>query len=314
MPRSLNPDDPKANHANTPPFYLDNEDPKRTPSVTARAIAFMREQVRAGRPFYVQASYYAVHLSIVCREQMLRKYEQKGAPDRGYTPAWAAMLEELDAGVGGLLQALDNLGVAENTYVVFMADNGGRDTLPGGDAAGTPPNFPLTGAKHSLYEGGIRVPFLVRGPKIRSGARCHTPVAGYDLLPTFYELAGGTAPLPEEVDGASLGALLRDPSRGRVPREPDGLIFHRPGHEFSALRQGDYKLLLFWRPDGTVRTRELYHFDPDPREEGRNVAAEHPDKADALQGILLTYLKSVNAETPKVLPAKKPAKNKNKKR
>jgi len=281
-----------------------------TPSVTARAVAFMREQVGAGRPFYVQASYYAVHLSVVCREQTLQKYRQKGAPDRGYTQAWAAMLEELDAGIGALLQCLDDLGIADNTYVVFTADNGGRGTVPGGDAAGTPPNFPLTGAKHSLYEGGIRVPFLVRGPKVPSGGCCHQPVAGYDLLPTFYELAGGRAPLPKDVDGASLGPLLRDPQAGRVTREPDALIFHRPGREFSALRQGDYKLLLFWRPDGTVRSRELYRFDPDPREEGRDRAAEHPERADALQRLLLTYLKSVHAETPEAGRAEKAAKKK----
>jgi len=314
MPASLNPDNPQAGHTNTPPFYLDNEDPKRTSTVTAKAIAFMREQVRAGRPFYVQASYYAVHLSVVCRAATLRKYEQKGPPDRGYTAAWAAMLEELDAGVGGLLQALDELGVAENTYVVFTGDNGGRDTVPGGDASRTPTNFPLTGAKHSLYEGGIRVPFLVRGPTVKPGACCHQPVAGYDLLRTFYELAGGTAPLPAEVDGGSLAGLLRDPSGGRVTREPDGLIFHRPGRAFSAIRQGEYKLMLFWRPDGTVRSRELYRFHPDPREDGRDLAAEHPDKADALQRLLLAYLKSVDAETPKAGPAKKAGKGKKKKK
>jgi len=314
MPQSLNPDNPKASHTNTPPHYIDNEDPKRTSTVTAKAIAFMREQVRAGRPFYVQASYYAVHLSVVCREQTLKRYQQKGQPDRGYTQAWAAMLEDLDVGVGRLLQCLDELGVADNTYVVFTGDNGGRGTLPGGDASGTPPNFPLTGAKHSLYEGGIRVPFMIRGPKVRPGSCCHTPVAGYDLLPTFYELAGGTAPLGDEIDGASICALLSDPSRGRVTRDPDALIFHRPGNGFSAIRQGDYKLMLFWRPDGQVRSRELYRFDPDPREEGRDLAAELPDKADTLQGLLLTYLKSVNAETPKAIPAKKAAKKPAKKK
>jgi len=126
--------------------------------------------------------------------------------------------------------------------------------------------------------------------------------------PTFYELAGGTAPLPDDVDDASICTLLNDPEKGRVMRDPDALIFHRPGRSFSAIRQGDYKLLLFWRRDGKVRTRELYRFDPDPREEGRDLAAERPDKADALQRLLLTYLKSVNAEIPKAIPLKKPAK------
>jgi len=303
MPKSLNPDNPKAGHGNTPPHYIDNEDPKRTSTITAKAIDFMRAQVRASRPFYVQASYFAVHLSVVCRQKTLEKYQQKGTPDRGYTHAWAAMLAELDAAVGQLLDTIDDLAIADNTYIVFTTDNGGRGTVPGGDASRTPTNFPLTGAKHSLYEGGIRVPFLVRGPRIDPGSHCHTPVAGYDLLPTFYNLAGGKAQLPEEVDGVSIRPLLTDPENGDVKRIPGGLIFHRPGRKFSAIRQGDYKLMLFWRPDGKVRTRELYKFDPDPREQDRNIAQTNPAKADQLQKILLKYLKSVNAETP--TPTKK---------
>lgn len=310
MPRSLNPDNPRASHSNTPPFYIDNEDPKRTPTVTSKAISFMRSQVRAGRPFYVQVSYYAVHLSVVCRNETLAKYQKKGRPDRGYTKAWAAMLDDLDAGIGRLLDSLDELGIADNTYVVFTADNGGRGTVPGGDTSSQATNYPLTGAKHSLYEGGIRVPFIVRGPQLQAGSCCHAPVAGYDLLPTFYELAGGNDALPDEIDGASLCPLLADPGKDRVTRDPDGLFFHRPGRKFSAIRQGDYKLMLHWRSDGKIRSRELYRFDPDPREEGRDIADAQPDKADSLQKLLLDYLKSVNAEKPSDIPAKKAAKSK----
>ncbi len=298
MPKSLNPDNPDANHNNTAPFYIDNEDPKLSPTVTSNAIDFMRTQVQTEHPFYVQASYYAVHLSVVCRQNTLDKYEQKGVPDRGYTQAWAAMLEDLDTEIGRLLDELETLGIADNTYVVFMSDNGGRGTVPGGDDSRLPTNYPLTGAKHSLYEGGIRVPFLVRGPGVRAGSHCHTPVAGYDLLPTFYELAGGTTPLPDGIDGASICPLLTDPNNGKVARDLDGLIFHRPNKKFSAIRQGDYKLMLFWTSAGEVSSRELYRFDPDPREEGRDITETRPDKADELQEILLNYLESVNAETP----------------
>ncbi len=298
MPRSLNPDNPKASHGNTPAFYIENEDPKRTQTVTAKAIDFMREQVAAKQPFYAQVSYYAVHLSVVCLEKTLKKYQQKGTPDRGYTEAWAAMLEELDAAVGGLLDSLDELGVADNTYVVFTTDNGGRGTVPGGDTSRLPTNYPLTGAKHSLYEGGIRVPFLVRGPITKPGSRCHTPVAGYDLLPTFYDLAGGTTPLPDEIDGASIRTLLANPKKGKVTRDPDALIFHRPRRKFSAIRQGDYKLMLHWTKDGEISSRELYRFNPDPREDLKGLADAEPEKADALEKLLLGYLESVDAEKP----------------
>jgi arylsulfatase A-like enzyme len=144
----------KGSHDDGPPHFIDNKDAKRTPSMTDRAIAFIREQAEADKPFYVQASYYAQHLSVVCTEKVLAKYKAKGVPDRGYPQAWAAMMEELDKGVGRLLDTLDELQIADNTYVVFTADNGGRGTVPGGDTNRLPTNFPLTGAKHSLYEGG----------------------------------------------------------------------------------------------------------------------------------------------------------------
>ncbi|MFZ5831859.1 MAG: sulfatase [Planctomycetota bacterium] len=284
-------------HEQGPPHFIDNDDPKRTRTVTDRAIQFMREQSEARHPFYVQVSYYAVHLSVVCREETLKKYQAKGEPDRAYPQAWAAMMDELDTGIGRLLTALDEMKLADNTYVIFTADNGGRGTVPGADR-GAPPNQPLTGAKHDLFEGGIRVPFVVRGPGIAAGSLCHSPVAGYDFLPTFYDLAGGTAPLTPEIDGGSFRALLSDPQGGKVTRPQPALIFHRPARKESVVRQGDYKLRLIWAPTGEIAGRELVCVNPDPREEGRNIADKEPARADAMQEVLLGYLKSVDAEKP----------------
>ena len=308
MPRSLG--IASGRHEDGPPHFIDDEDPKRTGTVTERAVAFMRDQADEERPFYVQVSYYAVHLSVVCRQETLDKYQRKGQPDRGYSQAWAAMLEELDAGVGRLLAALEELAVADNTYVFFTADNGGRGTVPGG--TDLPTNMPLSGAKHSLYEGGIRVPFLARGPGIEPGSVCHTPVAGYDFLPTFHDLAGGKGPLTDEVDGVSFRALLTDPWATLIDRPHNALFFHRPGRRFSAIRQGDYKLMLFWTPDGAVHHRELYHLDPDPREEGRNIVESKSAKADELQELLLAYLNSVDAEKAEDFRSKRKKKAKRK--
>ena len=302
----------KGGHAAGPPHFIDNEDPKRTRTMTDRAIQFMRDQTRAKRPFYVQASYYAVHLSVVCRSRTLKKYEKKGKPDRGYTQAWAAMMEELDTGVGRLLKALEELEIADNTYVFFTADNGGRGTVPGGQPSRRATNHPLSGAKHSLYEGGIRVPFLARGPGITPGSVCHTPVVGYDFLPTFHDLAGGRGALTDEIDGGSFRHLLTGQGKGLVTRPLDALVFHRPGRGMSAIRQGDLKLMLFWTPEGKVRSRELYRFDPDPREQTRNIADREPPKVKQLQARLLSYLKSVNAETPADIPSKRKKKGKGK--
>jgi arylsulfatase A-like enzyme len=288
-----------SNHNEAPPHFIDNEDPKRSFSISDDSVAFIREQVAANRPFYVQASYYAPHLSVVCREATLEKYMAKGTPDRGYTPAFAAMLEDLDTGIGRILDVLDELGVADNTYVFFTSDNGGRGTLSGGNTGRLPPNYPLSGAKHSLYEGGIRVPFMVRGPGIPKQSVCRTPVAGYDLLPTFFDLAGGKAELPENVDGGSIATLLKNPAEETVNRQEEALFFHRPERYFSVVRQGKYKLIAFWNSMGAIRGRELYEVDSDPREIGeRDIAFENPEKADELQTLLLTHFKNTGVYYP----------------
>lgn len=275
--------------------YYVTDDPKATTLLTDNAIQFIQKQTKEGNPFYLQVSYYATHLDVVARQETVDKYNKKGKPDRGYTPAWAAMLDELDSGVGRLLAAVDKLGIADNTYVIYTSDNGGRDTIPGG--SDIPPNLPLDGAKHSLLEGGIRVPFIIRGPGIKPGSICNTPVVGYDFLPTFYQLAGGKLPLSKEIDGGSIVKLLNDPIKGVVTRPKDALYFSRPNRGFSAIRQGDYKLMLYWNKTGEIASRKLYNFNLSPTEEGKNTVKDNPQKADELQELLLSYLKSVNAKT-----------------
>jgi len=285
----------------SPPYFIDNEDPKRTFSVTDSAVAFMQRAVGENRPFYVQVSYYAVHLSIICREETLRKYQQKGDPDRRYSQAWTAMLDELDKGVGSLLDALDVLGISDNTYVFFMSDNGSqkKPIIPGKNEKALPVNYPLSGSKQTLFEGGIRVPFLVRGPGIKPRSCSHVPVVGYDLLPTFYDLAGGTKALPGEVDGGSIRPLFKDPD-GEVERQCNALIFHRPGRLSSAIRQGPYKLFIKWNKDAEIESRNLYNLDAEVIESERtDIIGSMTDQADQLQNTLLNYLRSVNARDPK---------------
>ncbi len=294
MPKSLG---IKGGHDDGPPHFIDNEDPKRTPSVTQKTIAFMKAQASAQKPFYLQVSYYAQHLSVVTRQSLLLKYNQKGTPDRGYTRAWAAMMEELDNGVGQLLDALVELGLDDNTYVFFTADNGGRGTVPGGDQKATATNFPLTGAKHHLYEGGIRVPFFVKGPGIEPRSICRTPVAGYDYLPTFLDLAGGSADhLTREIDGVSMKPLFSEITASNFDRPKKALFFHRPRRGYSAIRQDDYKLMLFWNKDTSIRRLELYDLSKSPTEEGNEITKQQPDLAELLRDSLLAHLYLVKAE------------------
>lgn len=284
------------NGSPTPPDYIiDNVDPKLSSSVTSRAIQFMEDETANGNPFYVQISYYAQHLTVVCSQAMLDKYNLKGSPDRSYTASWGGMLEELDIAVGDILDAIAGPDVDSNTYVFFTSDNGGSPNIPGGNASSDPTNHPLTGFKGRVEEGGIRVPFIVSGPGITGGGVCHTPVVGYDFLPTFYDLAGGdlvNQPLPDDVDGFSIKPLLLDPS-ATLGRPDDAIYFHRDFFSKSAIRQGDYKLLVTWDSNGDIASRSLYDLSENPIEEGRDIAGANIALADAMEADLLAYFESL---------------------
>ena len=291
MPRTLG---VKGGHEDGPPHFIDNKDPKLSVTIADSTIEFMKQQVKDGHPFYIQASFYAQHLSVVCSNKALQKYKDKGVPDRGYTQAWAGMLDEMDQQIGRILDTISELDIEKETYVFFTADNGGRGTVPGGSNKRTAPNHPLTGAKHSLFEGGVRVPFLARGPGIPAGSASSVPVVGYDFLPTFFALAGGSGDLGGEVDGVSFAEALRDPKLEEIKRSP--LIFHRPRKLESAIRDSDFKLRIAWKSNGDIGSRELYNVASNPVEQGNNCLDKHPEKATALETQLLNYLKSVDAE------------------
>ncbi|MHC4351210.1 MAG: sulfatase [Planctomycetota bacterium] len=279
------------------PIPLDN--PKQIFSLTRRACEFMEDQVKAGRPFYLQVSHYAVHSQHRALKETIEKYRklprgEKCDPEDYESPPpgvnrwmleYAAMIENLDAGLEGMLKKIDELGIADNTYVIFFSDNGG-------DFRG---NAPLRGQKSELWEGGIRVPMVVRGPGIKPGSRCDEPVVGWDFLPTFVDLAGGGRKnLSENHDGGSLRSLLENSGKGEVDRPVKGLVFHFPdfqGVSMSAIRLGDYKILKDWET-GRIH---LYNL-ADDLSETRGLAAKMPGKANELHRELMNYLDSVNAE------------------
>ncbi|NBX33085.1 MAG: hypothetical protein EBR07_10240, partial [Planctomycetes bacterium] len=164
----------------------DPDDPKQSFGITKRAHAFMEQQVKEGHPFYMQLSYYAVHQKPQALAETLKKYEGAGAADaKGAADGKgakglkggadravnAAMAEDLDTCVGAVLKDLEELGIAKNTYVIYMSDNGGRTEI-------------LKGGKGNLWEGGIRVPFIVIGPGIAAGKVSTVRGTGMDLLPT----------------------------------------------------------------------------------------------------------------------------------
>jgi arylsulfatase A-like enzyme len=214
------------------------------------------------------------------------------------------MLEELDSGIGRLLDELDALGISDNTYVVFTTDNGGRGTVPGGDPTSPAPNVPLSGAKHSLLEGGIRVPLMVRGPSIEAGSVCRVPVAGYDFLPTFYELAGGKGNPSEALDGGSFVTLFSNPDTDAVKRPIDGLVFSRPRQGMAVLRVGQWKLLAEVNMKREIQSAKLFNVVTDVAEE-LDLSTTQADKARQLHTRLKTYLETVVDPSPTMKRRKK---------
>jgi len=281
-------------------LYINN-DPKRTSSITGRAMNFMERQVRQGNPFYLQISHYAPHVDIQTRQATLDKYMKKPKGEKHNNPGWAGMLEDMDHTIGEIMDKVELLGIEGNTYIIFMADNGGVEFLPPVPSKQKmlhPETFdkpmrnsPLRGGKWTLYEGGIRVPFMVKGPGIAAGKMSHEAVGGWDILPTIGELAGYSMPLPEELDGGSFAGIIKSGGKGKVNRKNDFLVFHRyhNGYPHSAIIQGDFKAIKFWK----TGKLELYNLAKDLGEV-TDLYETETGKATELDIRLNAYLKEVN--------------------
>jgi len=282
---------------------VDNEDPKRIYTMTEKGIAFMKEQAKKGKPFYLQMSYYAIHRSPEAKQATIDKYKGKTDPRGGeFTLNLPPMLEELDNGIGLLLDAVRDLGLEKNTYIFFGSDNGGAEPVRvAADQPGLPNrNAPLSEGKHSLREGGIRVPVMATGPGIAKNSWCREPVALYDWYATIHDLLGAPYKLPGDIDSASLKDLLL--KGGEVKRETPGLVFHDPfkARPRSACRQGNYKVFIHWKPGSwDVASVELFDLSADIGEKS-DLAAKMPEKAKEMADSLVSYLKSINAEVPGV--------------
>lgn len=268
--------------------------------MTDRAKSFMAAQAKAGKPFYLQMSYHALHRPENALKASLARFEAKPAGRIHRDPARAAITYDLDAGVGRLLDAIAAFGLEKNTYVIYMSDNGG-----GGGKGEKGAADRLHGGKGALWEGGIRVPFIVRGPGIAPGSWCHQPVVGYDWFPTFCRWVDGRVPLPEKLDGGDLTSLLLGEDLPVHRRDP-ALLFHFPHYQGdtpqSALREGDLKLILSLE-DGTRKLFDLRH-DPG---ESADLSLDRKDLADRLEARLRERLKEAGAAMPAPNPDHDPA-------
>lgn len=273
------------------------EDPKLIFSLTSRACNFMEEQVEKGHPFYLQLSHYAVHLGMTYTEESLKKYNTKKPGSKHFIPEFAAMTEDLDTGIGKLLDKIQELGISDHTYLIFMSDNGGRRSQPIGGEQVIARNYPLRNGKGTMYEGGIRVPFVMLGPGIAQNSSSDVPVTGLDIMPTLADLAGNQKALPEALDGGSLAPVIFNNGKGKVKRSHPFLVFHHAVDRTpqSAIRQGKYKLVKTWDDD----LIELFDLSMDVGEEN-DLSKEMPEKARELEEQLVAFLARVNAETREI--------------
>ncbi len=282
------------------PYLPDGPDGEYLPYRLAdEATAFMR--AHRDQPFLINFWNFTVHSPLGTTPELLEKYQAKRkAGAKMSSPVYAGMIEATDHVVGRLLSTLDELGLAENTMVVVTSDNGGIFKLT--HAGPTP----LRLGKGYLYDGGLRVPLLVRWPgKAEPGTTHGARVSHLDMFPTFLEAAGLT-PRPERpLDGESLVPLLTE----QAQLQRDAIYFHYPNYAWhgknrlgSVIIQGDHKLLL-WYDDNTT---ELYDLAADPGETN-DLAAQHPLLAQSLEENLRDWLKKTSAAMPMANPDHVPA-------
>jgi len=272
------------------------EDPKLVFGITKRASDFMEQAATSGNPFFVQVSHYAVHLDIFYKQSTLDASTDWKPGKKHTMPEFAAMTSDVDTAIGQLLDKIKSLGLSDNTYIFFMSDNGGRLTMPGQKGEQLPRNHPLRGGKGSMYEGGLRVPFIVVGPSIQAGGVSRVAVSGLDLFPTIAELAGYNSQLPTLLDGGSIIEVLQNQGRGTVSRQHPFLLFHQAVARTAqtAIIQGDYKLVKTWREDRL----ELFDLSRSVSE-AKDLSKSNPEKTKELHTLMVEFLADVGAETRK---------------
>ncbi len=280
-----------------------DEDPKEIFSLTKRGIEFMEKTVKARKPFFLQISHYALHSPNQSKPASIEKFKSASAGRIHKEADYAGMTWDLDASLAQILQALMELNIADNTYVVFMSDNGA-----GGNRR-RPNNTPLFGGKGTLYEGGIRVPLIISGPGVKTGY-CTNSVSGTDLFLTFAAWAGAEV---KSLDSENLTPLLTG-KKNTFERRND-LLFHYPhyGHgpqtPQTALITDDWKLLRDWE----AGTYSLYCLKEDIGE-SEDLSAKKPEMFRNMVKTMDSRLKETGAQlltnNPDYDPASEPKRRK----
>ncbi|MBI5691325.1 MAG: sulfatase [Verrucomicrobia bacterium] len=287
--------------------------------LTDKAVDFITRH--KDHPFFLYLPHFGVHAPHDAKASLIERFKPKPGVGGHNNPVYSAMIASVDESVGRVMALLDTLKLADNTVLIFTSDNGGvggyaRAGLQRGKEDITD-NAPLRSGKGSLYEGGTRVPFIVRWPgQVKAGAVCAVPTIHVDIYPTLVGIAGGRMPTTQVFDGESLVPLMRDVN-ARLSR--DAIYQHFPGYlgagpgqwrttPVSLIHAGDWKLMEYLE-DGRL---ELYNLRDDIGE-SRNLATAEPARTRELHARLVAWRTATNAPMPTKnteMTAEPPAKKK----
>ncbi|MFV0506694.1 MAG: sulfatase [Bacteroidales bacterium] len=258
-----------------------------TEALTIEALDEIDKSVNAKKPFYLYMSHYAVHAPWEKDKRFFQKYKEQGLTDKEAT--LASMIESMDKSLGDILDKVKQLGIEDNTIIIFMSDNGSPSQCP--------QNLPLRGHKVSPYEGGIRVPMIVKwAGEVDAATECNKPIIIEDIFPSILSMAGveNYKEIGNSIDGKSFVPLMKQEDIDVSERE---FVWHFPHNydfePYSVIRKGDWKL-IYWYKDGQT---ELYNITQDIGET-KNLSTEKPKITEQLLASLGKYLKSMNATAP----------------
>jgi arylsulfatase A len=285
-------DESDGSTGNSDQFRSPNPNPKQFDMTADKGIAFMTKNARAGCPFYLQISHYPGRSALDAKPETVEFMKKRtGNRDPRFLTG-AAVALDADTATGRVLDAIKKLGIEDNTYFIYTTDHGtpGRNGL-------------LNSGKGSVYDGGLRVPLIVRGPGIRPNTFADALTTGADIYPTISDLAGITTSLPKPVEGGSLKSLLLNSGKGTVTRRREEYVVHFPHYDHdpagpaSAIYLGDYKLIHYYAKKQNL----LFNLRTDIGERN-DLATQQPTKVAELVEQMNTYLHSVNAAFPTIDP------------
>jgi arylsulfatase A-like enzyme len=262
-----------------------------------KAASFVRESSAGKQPFFLYYADFLVHKPFEAKADYLQHFGEKRPSERHKSSMAAAMIKSLDDSVGRILRALDECGESDNTLFVFTSDNGGLSYEADGKKQDNTSNLPLRGRKGSEYEGGIRVPWIVRWPgKIPEGVKCDVPVHQVDLFPTFAAIANSARPT-QELHGVDLTQLFQSPGKGLPDRNlywylPGYSAFHTPS---VMVRRGKWKLIR------RLESEEHLLFDTVADiSETKDRVEDEPELAATLNAAAMKWLDDLDA--PRMTP------------